>query len=149
MNMDEIQEFDKQKTKILKYILFKKRTEHEVRQKFSKEIEENRLEDLITDLKENMYISDETYIKRAVQEFMAIKTLSIREIKYKLISKGIANNQVENYITKHKEELQEYEKKSVYKIIRKKESNMDRQELINFLRKKGYQDDNIKQAIME
>ena len=32
--MDYVEEFDKLKTKVLKYILFKKRTEQEVRQKF-------------------------------------------------------------------------------------------------------------------
>ena len=32
--MYNIEEFDEQKTKVLKYILFKKRTEQEVRNKF-------------------------------------------------------------------------------------------------------------------
>ena len=32
--MEYVEEFDKLKTKVLKYILFKKRTEQEVRQKF-------------------------------------------------------------------------------------------------------------------
>ena len=33
--MDEIVEFDKLKTQVLKYVLYKKRTEREVRQKFT------------------------------------------------------------------------------------------------------------------
>ena len=32
--MQDIEEFDKLKTKVLKYILYKKRTEQEIRQKF-------------------------------------------------------------------------------------------------------------------
>lgn len=45
--MYTIDEFDKGKTKVLKYILYKKRTESEIRTKFSKEMEENLLEDII------------------------------------------------------------------------------------------------------
>ena len=33
--MQDIEEFDKLKTKVLKYILYKKRTAQEIRQKFS------------------------------------------------------------------------------------------------------------------
>ena len=39
--MYTIEEFDKGKTKILKYILYKKRSENEIRKKFSKEFDEN------------------------------------------------------------------------------------------------------------
>ena len=38
--MYTIEEFDKGKTKILKYILYKKRSENEVRRKFEKELDE-------------------------------------------------------------------------------------------------------------
>ena len=41
-----IEEFDKLKTKVLKYVLYKKRTEQEVWQKFSKEFDEDILEDI-------------------------------------------------------------------------------------------------------
>ena len=45
--MYTIEEFDKAKTKILKYIIYKKRSENEIRKKFSKEFDENLLEDII------------------------------------------------------------------------------------------------------
>ena len=38
--MYTIDEFDKAKTKILKYIVYKRRTEYEVRQKFKNEFDE-------------------------------------------------------------------------------------------------------------
>ena len=63
--MDYVEEFDKLKTKVLKYILFKKRTEQEVRQKFREDSGEM-LEDVIEELKELNYINDENYIQRAV-----------------------------------------------------------------------------------
>ena len=54
--MYTIEEFDKEKTKILKYILYKKRSEHEVRNKFAKTTAEDLLEDVIQYLKEAGYI---------------------------------------------------------------------------------------------
>ena len=56
--MYSVEEFDREKTKILKYIMYKKRTENEVRNKFKLTIEENLLEDIIDYLKETRYISD-------------------------------------------------------------------------------------------
>ena len=47
-----IQEFDNIKTKMLKYIMYKKRTEKEVRQKFSSSVDEILLDDVIENLKE-------------------------------------------------------------------------------------------------
>ena len=38
--MYTIEEFDKAKTKILKYIIYKKRSENEIRRKYEKEIDE-------------------------------------------------------------------------------------------------------------
>ena len=67
--MYNIEEFDKAKTKVLKYILYKKRTEYEVRSKFENEIEENMLEDIIEYLKEAKYINDKEYIEKLVGNF--------------------------------------------------------------------------------
>ena len=75
-----IEEFDSVKTKVLKYIMYKKRTEKEVRQKFSSSVDENLLDEVIENLKELGYINDLRYVERAVNEFVAINTLSIREI---------------------------------------------------------------------
>jgi len=46
MKIEEFKEFDKLKTKVLKYVLYKKRTEYEVRQKFSNE-DNDMFEDVI------------------------------------------------------------------------------------------------------
>ena len=118
--MYTIEEFDKEKTRVLKYVLYKKRTEYEVCQKFKNVIESNMLEDIIQDLKDNLYINDEDYIERAVSEFMAINTLSLKEIKYKLRSKGVHSNTIDDYIFKNEEELKEYEAKCAEKIVEKK-----------------------------
>lgn len=142
-----IEEFDKAKTKVMNYIMYKKRTEYEVKNKFSKILEENLLNDIIEYIKEAGYLSDIEYIDRAVSEFKALNNLSIKEIKYKLYSKGIENSLIEDYFSQNKEELYEYELKSAKNIFVKKQSMMDEKEVENYLRKKGYKDDIIKDAI--
>ncbi len=138
------QEFDALKTKMLKYIMYKKRTEKEIRQKFSN-MDENMVDDAIEYLKEAGYIDDTKYVERAVKEFTNIQTLSIKEIKYKLMSKGVDNNLIEDYISKHLSELEDYEVECAQKIYYKKMNNMEKIEINMFLRKKGYKEESIKQ----
>lgn len=147
--MYTIEEFEKEKTKVLKYILYKKRSESEVRKKYSEEIEENLLENIIEYLKQAKYIDDKEYIKKTVNNFIALKNLSIKEIKYKLLSKGLNKNDIEDYIYENKEDLEEYEKKSISNIIYKKSTAMEQEEIKQYLLKKGYKIDNVNKAIEE
>lgn len=137
--MYSLEEFDKQKTRVFKYILYKKRTEQEIRQKFRNDIEENMLEDIIEYFKEANYINDYDFIERQVREYMALKTMSIKEIKYKLAGKGIDRKIMEKYINEHYDELKEYEKKCIEKIRMKKSGTMEEQEINQYLYRKGYQ----------
>ena len=84
-------EFDNAKTKILKYVLYKKRSENEIIKKFENEFDSDLIQAVVSDLKEKGYVNDANYIKRSVNEFMALRNLSLFEIKYKLMSKGIKN----------------------------------------------------------
>lgn len=145
--MYTIEEFDKEKTRVLKYIMFKKRSEYEIRNKFSKTIDEDLLEDIIEYLKEAGYINDREYIDRLVNECTSLKNLSLKELKYKLMSKGVNANLIEDYLYSHSEELEEYEQKSAENIVIKKSSSMDEEEIKNFLYKKGYKIENIKTAL--
>ena len=142
-----IEEFDRAKTKVMNYIMYKKRTEYEVKNKFSKTLEENLLNDIIEYVKEAGYLSDTTYIDRAVSEFKFLNNLSRKEIKYKLYSKGIENSLIEDYFSQKSDELYEYELKSARNIFIKKQSTIDEEEIKNYLRKKGYREDIIKEAI--
>ncbi len=143
VELNKLEEFDKLKTKVLKYVLYKKRTEQEVRQKFS----ENAgilLDNVVEYLKEQKYINDDAYIERAIKEMMNLKNLSIREVKYKLLSKGIEADLIDNYIYNNKESMLDYEINSAKKILQKKSQNTEQQNIINYLRKKGYMDETIK-----
>jgi len=147
--MYTVEEFDKGKTKVLRYILYKKRTEQEVRTKFQKDIEENMLEDIIEYLKEAGYINDKEYIEKTVNNFIVLKNMSIKEIKYKLMSKGLNKNDIEDYIYENKEKLEEYETKSARNVIYKKSTSMEQEEIVQFLLKKGYKKDSINNAMEE
>ena len=142
-----VEEFDKAKTKVMNYILYKKRTKQEVKNKFGKLLEENLLNDIIEYVEEAGYLSDANYIERAIGEFRNLNNLSRKEIKYKLFSKGIASNLIEDYFWEHHEELEEYEFQSAITIANKKSSTMSQEEIQNYLRKKGYTEDVIKQVI--
>ena len=146
--MNYIEEFDKLKTKVLKYILFKKRTENEIRQKFKSD-EGEMLNDVIDELKELNYINDETYINKAVKEYMNLRNLSIKEIEYKLISKGIKKDLIDDYIYNNKEMLLQYEIKSAKNIIIKKINSQDKEEIVNQLKKKRYMEESLKIAMQE
>ena len=138
IDLNALKEFDEQKTKVFKYITYKKRTEQEVRNKFRGQIEENMLEDIIDYLKEAKYLDDYEFIEKQVKEYMNLKTMSITEMKYKLATKGLDRKLIEEYINKNYEELKEYEKKCIEKIKSKKFGTMEEQEIEQYLYKKGY-----------
>ena len=136
--MYTVEEFDREKTKVLKYILYKKRTEQEVRRKFSSTINEDMLEDIIEYLKEAKYIDDNEFISKTINNYIALKNSSIKELEYKLLSKGLDKKDIDNYI---------YEIKSAKNIFYKKSTSMEEQEIVQYLLKKGYKMENIKEAI--
>ena len=136
--MYSIEEFDKEKSKVLKYVLYKKRSKQEIKNKFYNVIEEEMLNNIIEELEENGYIDDNNYIVRTVNEYMALNNLSIKEIKYKLQTKGISSDLIDDYISGNKEQLVDYEYESAKKIAIKKSQIMQKEEILAFLLKKGY-----------
>ena len=140
MDFEKLEEYDRNKTKVLKYVIYKKRSISEIRRKFQKDIDENMLEDIIEELKEN------NYVQRAINEYMALKSISLKQIKYKLQSKGISNDLIEDYFSANSEELREYEIKSAENIINKKIDD-EPEEIIQNLLKKGFEYDNVKEAL--
>ncbi|MFR5682906.1 MAG: hypothetical protein ACLUD1_02290 [Clostridia bacterium] len=75
--MYSIEEFDKQKTKILKYIMYKKG--QKMNQNKFNTIDEDLLEDSIEYLKEAGYINDKEYIERSVTEFKSLKICLLKK----------------------------------------------------------------------
>lgn len=138
IDFEKIKKFDEQKTKVFKYITYKKRTEQEVRNKFRGQIEEQMLEEIIEYLKEAKYLDDYEFIEKQVREYMNLKTMSITEMRYKLATKGLDRKLIEKYIDDNYEELEEYEQRCIEKIKSKKAGTMEEQELKQYLYRKGY-----------
>ncbi|MCL2860314.1 MAG: RecX family transcriptional regulator [Oscillospiraceae bacterium] len=151
---DEYLKNDKVKQKLLRYIMFKKRTEAEVRIKLEFIIEkfnfsdlgdkDNFIDNLIENLKEQGYINDEKYIEKSFLEFMKLKTLSIKEIKIKLLMKGLDKELIEQYINSNNETLKEYELNSAKKIMQKKSTNLEPIKIKQYLIKRGYSEESYK-----
>ena len=66
-----------------------------------------------------------------------------------MLSKGLKNIDIEDYIYNNKEDLKKYEIKSIYSIIYKKSNIMDKEEIKQYLLKKGYESENINEALLE
>ena len=148
-NFEEAEKVDKLKTKIMKYILYKKRTEQEIRQKFSEE-DENLLEDIIDSLKETGYINDMDYVERSIKEYMALKNLSIKDMTYKIAQKGANKDSIDEYICQNKETVLEYEIASAKKnIIKKRNSNVEDEDIKKYLYQKGFMSETVNIAFDE
>ncbi len=144
---EEEAKIEKLRNKMLKYIVYKKRTEAEIKQKFSEE-DENMVEDAIEYFKELNYIDDSVYVERAIKEFIALRNLSIKEIVYKICQKGVNKSLVDDYVCKNKETMLEYEISSAKNIIKKKQGQ-EEQEIKNFLYKKGFMSESVNIAFDE
>lgn len=148
-NIEEAEKIEQLRNKMLKYILYKKRTEEEVRIKFADE-DSNMVEDAIEYFKEQKYIDDVSYIERTIKECMALKKMSIKEVEYKITQKGVSKKLVDDYICKNKESMLEYEISSAKSIIIKKINNTENnQEIKNYLYQKGYMSESIEIAFDE
>ena len=148
-NLEELERIEKLKNKVFKFIVYKKRTEKEVRDKFRSEIDEDLLEDIIEYMKEQKYLDDEDYIDRFVKETMNLKNSSIKELTYKLAGKGVPSNIIDDYICKNYETMIEYEVRSAKNIYLKKKDKLEEDEIRTYLFKKGFSGDSISQGIEE
>lgn len=147
--MYTLEEFDENKTKVMSYVLYKKRTEYEVRKKFCNAIEENMLEDIIEYIKEAGYINDAEYVKKLFNEYMNLKSMSIREIKNKVYAKGVYVDYIEDYISENREALEEYELNSAKKLIDKKKRTTEPQKLKAYLLNKGFMTETLEKIEKE
>lgn len=134
--------------KLMKYVIFKRRTEREVRQKCQKlQYTEEYMEEIIEYLKENNYINDKVYVEKYIQNTIRLKNASIYEIKIDLLRRGIDEEYIEDYINKNDMELEEYEQESAVKLAKKKCGSVEIEKIKKYLMSKGYKYDSISLAI--
>lgn len=139
-----VDEFDKLKTKILKYILYKPKTEYEVRNKFSDKYDKVVLEDVIKWLKKEKYIDDNENINLIIADYLENKNFSVKELIYNLNLKGISDEKIEEYCTLNKINLDLYEYNSAENIVQKKSNLLNKEQIKKYLLNKGYSYDIIK-----
>ena len=131
--------------KLVKYVVFKKRTVNEVRQKCKTlKYEEETIEEIIEYLIENGYLNDENYVERYIQNVMKLKNCSINEINIDLLKRGIHDDLIEKYIT---EELEEFEEDSAKILAEKKVKTMEIEKVKRYLINKGFSYGNVTKAI--
>lgn len=142
----EIEEKEKIKTRILKYVLYKKRSENEVRLKFKDEFDENLFEEVLEKIKELKYLDDNNYIESFVNNAIKLNNLSMKELKYKLLQKGIDKNLISKYFEENYDKIFEFEQESARKIFAKK-SGKDILKIRAYLMQKGYLSETIKEIL--
>lgn len=132
--------------KVMKYVLFKKRTEKEVRQKCKQlDYTEDYTDEVIDYLKEGEYINDEIYVQKYIQNVIKLKKCSVFEIKMDLIRRGVDDDLIEKYID---DVLYEYEEQCAIDLAMKKyRSDADVDKVKKYLMNKGYTHSNVTKAI--
>lgn len=144
----EEERFDKYKTRVFKYVLYKPRTEKEVYYKFKNfEDSDIYLKKVIELLKELKYIDDKRYAEMYIEDSINIKRLSRFEIRNKLREKGINNQDIYDAMEKYSDELRSKEIDNVIQILKKKEyvylEEDKKRKVENYLYRKGYVHESI------
>lgn len=134
--------------KVMKYVVFKKRTEMEIRQKCKRlEYNEEYIEEIVKYLSENEYIDDIKYVEKYINNILKLKKSSVYEIKMNLLRRGIKEEYIDDYIESHRANLEKFEKDSAQQIMKKKIQNMEIEKIKRYLKGKGYSYNSILEAI--
>jgi len=133
--------------KLMRYVLYKKRTVNEVRNKCKLlKYEENYIEDAIAYLEEAGYINDKIYVEKYISTIQKLKHMSINEIRMDLMRRGIDDNLIDTAI--YNEEIQEFEFASAEYLVQKKmKAGEEIEKVKKFLLNKGYSYSNVSKAI--
>lgn len=132
--------------KLMKYVLFKRRTVQEVKEKCKLlGLPSEYIEEVIAYLIENGYLDDELYVMKYILGIIKLKKKSVQEIRFDLIRRGINETLIEKYIT---EELRAFEIKCAIELAKKKYKECsDLLKVKKYLLGKGYSKQSINKAI--
>ena len=96
--MEKSPEYQKARSRAIKYVVYKMRTAYEVENKLLElEFDKKIIKKVIEDLEELEYINDEEYIKKFIESNKKNKKISKSMIKLKLKSKGINVEKLDKY----------------------------------------------------
>lgn len=133
-------------SKLMKYVIFKKRTEYEVREKCKTlNYTSDYIDEVIDYLKEAEYINDGIYITKYISNILKLKKSSVAEVKLDFMKRGIDFDRVNSDLL---DSLYEHEKESANYLANKKYKSGDSIDKIKrYLNGKGYVYSNISNAI--
>jgi regulatory protein len=131
--------------KIMKYVVFKKRTEYEVKNKLKNlSYEADKIDEIIEYLKETDFINDKSYVDKYLKDIKNLKKCSVLEIKYDLLKRGISEDIIDSIID---DDLYDFELLSAIDLAKKKYKSCDKDKIKRYLAGKGYIKSNILKAI--
>ena len=132
--------------KLMKYVLFKKRTVQEVKRKcLELNYEDELTNEIIEYLIENGYLNDELYVMKYILNAIKLKKKSIQELKVDLLRRGIDDSLIDKYMT---DEVHEYEENMAKELAMKKfKSCNDILKVKKYLANKGYPREVINKVI--
>lgn len=142
--------YNKAKNKAVKYISYQPRTEKEITEKLKEcEYSDNIICRVIETMKKYNYINDKEYAKNFLTSKLNLKGYGIFKISFDLKQKGISddiiNDIIENTeLNENKRALEVLEKKLRGKKI---SDYKEKQKLYNFLLRRGFSYDVIKEAV--
>lgn len=142
--------YNKAKNKAVKYISYQPRTEKEVTEKLKEcEYSDDIIFRVIETMKKYNYINDKEYAKNFLTSKLNLKGYGIFKISFDLKQKGISddiiNDIIENTeLNENKRALEVLEKKLRGKKI---SDYKEKQKLYNFLLRRGFSYDVIKEAV--
>lgn len=145
----EDSERERARDKGLYYLQFSSKTESEMRKKLEEQgFSEKAVEDAVCFLKSYRYLDDEAYVSRYLERNR--KKKSVRQMKYELRQKGIADEIIE--VVLEEEPIDEVSQ-VLYWLEKKKYSGdetqrEERQKLSAFLARKGFSYDAITSAML-
>lgn len=138
--------YEKLREKVFFYVTYQRRTEAEIKRTFlpafkKYNVPEEILENLIEELKEKGHVDDEDFVKRKFKAYLNFKILSVKEISYKILQKGVPKELVDDYIEQNSEKLYEHEITSAKLLYEKKLANSSKEEAKRYLLRKGYREE--------
>lgn len=135
--------------KVIKYAMYKMRTEQEVLRRFESEFQDissKAFDEILKYLKDNNILNDEVFAKTFLEEAIKFKRNSKFELKMKLKEKGVPEEYIYKALDSLEEKLDNYEQDLVFKILNERK-NQDRQKVLNYLYRKGFDGINIRNAV--
>ncbi|MBQ9314187.1 MAG: regulatory protein RecX [Clostridia bacterium] len=133
--------------KLMKYVLFQKRTVQEVKNKCKLlGYTEDYIEEIIAYLIENGYLDDELYVMKFILNTIKLKKKSAKEIRFDLIRRGVNESVIDKYMDTS--EINDYELRCAIELAQKKykECN-DILKVKKYLLNKGYRTMFVNKAI--